>query len=65
VQERLYSYSSPEHVTGGALYGGYQLTAAMAVALRLEYLADVGGLYTGTTQYLKEGTFTLDLPATS
>jgi hypothetical protein len=60
VQERLYSYSSPDHVTGGALYGGYQLTPAMAVALRLEYLADVGGLYTGTTQYLKEGTFTLD-----
>jgi hypothetical protein len=60
VQDRLYSYSSPEHVTGGALYGGYQLTAAMAVALRLEYLADVGGLYTGATQYLKEGTFTVD-----
>jgi Putative beta-barrel porin-2, OmpL-like. bbp2 len=60
VQERLYSYSSPDHVSGGALYGGYQLTPALAVALRLEYLADVGGLYTGTTQYLKEGTFTLD-----
>jgi hypothetical protein len=60
VQERLYSYSSPDHVTGGAVYGGYQLTPAMAFALRLEYLADVGGLYTGTTQYLKEGTFTLD-----
>jgi hypothetical protein len=60
VQDRLYSYSSPEHATGGALYGGYQLTPAMAVALRLEYLADVGGLYTGATQYLKEGTFTVD-----
>jgi hypothetical protein len=60
VQDRLYSYSSPEHVTGGALYGGYQLTPAMALALRLEYLADIGGLYTGTTQYLKEGTFTVD-----
>jgi outer membrane murein-binding lipoprotein Lpp len=60
VQERLYSYSSPDHVTGGALYGGYQLTPAMAVALRFEYLADVGGLYTGTSQYLKEGTFTVD-----
>jgi hypothetical protein len=60
VQERLYSYSSPDHVTGGALYGGYQLTPAMALALRLEYLADVGGLYTGTTQYLREGTFTVD-----
>jgi len=60
VQERLYSYLSPDHITGGALYGGYQLTPAMAVALRLEYLADVGGLYTGNAQYLKEGTFTID-----
>lgn len=60
VEERLYSYSSSQHVNGGALYGGYQLTPKIAVAARLEYLADVGGLYTGTTQYLKEGTFTLD-----
>ncbi len=60
VQERLYSYSSPEHVAGGALYGSYQLTPKLAAALRLEYLADVGGLYSGVTQYLKEGTFTLD-----
>ncbi len=60
VQERLYAYSSPEHVTGGALYGGYQLTPRVAFAARLEYLADVGGLYTGVTQYLREGTLTLD-----
>jgi hypothetical protein len=60
VRERLYSYSPLQHVTGGALYGGYQLTPKIAVAARVEYLADVGGLYTGTTQYLKEGTFTLD-----
>jgi hypothetical protein len=60
VQQRLFSYSSPDHVAGGALYGGYQLTPALAVALRLEYLADAGGLYTGNTQYLKEGTFTVD-----
>jgi hypothetical protein len=60
VRERLYTYSPLQHVTGGALYGGYQLTPKIAVAARVEYLADVGGLYTGTTQYLKEGTFTLD-----
>jgi hypothetical protein len=60
VQERLYSHSSPDHLSGAALYAGYQLTNALAVALRLEYLADVGGLYTGSTQYLKEGTFTID-----
>ena len=60
VQQRLYSYSTPQHVTGGALYGGYQLTPRLAVAARAEYLADVGGLFSGTTQYLKEGTFTVD-----
>jgi hypothetical protein len=28
--------------------------------MRAEYLADIGGLFSGTTQYLKEGTLTLD-----
>jgi outer membrane murein-binding lipoprotein Lpp len=60
VKERLYPYSSLDHTSGGALYVGYQLTPALAAAMRLEYLADVGGLYTGTTQYLKEGTLTID-----
>ena len=60
VLERLYSYSRPDRVTGGALYGGYQVTPKLAVAARIEYLADVGGFYSGTTQYLKEGTLTLD-----
>ena len=60
MQERLYSYSMPQHVTGGALYGGYQLTPKVALAARVEYLADVGGLFSGTPQYLKEGTLTLD-----
>jgi hypothetical protein len=60
VEQRLYSYSAPEHVSGGALYGAYQLTPKVALAARAEYLADVGGLFSGTTQYLKEGTFTID-----
>jgi hypothetical protein len=60
VQERLYSYSSPQHVDGWAVYGGYQISPKIAVAARAEYLADIGGLFSGTTQYLKEGTFTLD-----
>jgi hypothetical protein len=60
VRERLYTYSPLQHVTGGALYAAYQLTPKIAVAARTEYLADVGGLYTGITQYLKEGTFTVD-----
>lgn len=60
VRERLYTHSPLQHVAGGALYGGYQLTPKIAVAARVEYLADIGGLYTGITQYLKEGTFTVD-----
>lgn len=60
VQQRLDSFSSPNRVTGGAVYGGYQLSSTWAIAARAEYLADVGGLYSGTTQYIKEGTFTVD-----
>jgi hypothetical protein len=60
VQQRLYAYSTPDHVTGGALYAGYRFTPPLAIAARAEYLADRGGLYSGVTQYLKEGTLTLD-----
>jgi outer membrane murein-binding lipoprotein Lpp len=60
VQQRLYTYSSPARVQGGALYVGYQLSSQIAVAARAEYLADIGGLYSGITQYLKEGTLTID-----
>ena len=60
VQQRLYSYSSPERVEGGAFYAAYQLSSAFAFAARVEYLADIGGLFSGTSQYLKEGTLTLD-----
>ena len=48
-----------EHADGGALYAGYQISPKVQVAARAEYLADVGGLYSGITQYLKEGTLTL------
>jgi hypothetical protein len=60
VQERLYSYSSPERVDGGALYAGYQVSRTFALAARVEYVADIGGLYSGVTQFLKEGTLTFD-----
>ena len=60
VQERLYSHSSPQRVEGGALYAGYQLSSQFAFAARAEYLADIGGLFSGATQYLKEGTLTFD-----
>ncbi len=60
VQQRLYSTSIPDRVEGGAVYAGYQFSPQIAAALRGEYLADVGGLFSGTTQYLKEGTLTFD-----
>jgi hypothetical protein len=60
VQQRLYSFSSPARVEGGALYAGYQFFPKLALAARAEYLADIGGLFSGVTQYLKEGTLTLD-----
>ena len=60
VQQRLYQYSRPQRVDGGALYAGYQVTPQFSVAARAEYLEDAGGLYTGLTQYLTEQTLTVD-----
>ncbi len=60
VQQRRYSYSAPDRVEGGALYLGYQFSTKIAMAARIEYLADIGGLFSGATQYLKEGTLTFD-----
>ena len=58
VTEQLYGSSPYQRVTGGALYTRYQLTPVFALSARGEYLADVAGLFSGTRQYLKEGTFT-------
>lgn len=60
VQQRLYSHSSPQRVQGGALYAGYSLSSKLSIAARAEYLADIGGLFSGATQYLKESTLTFD-----
>ena len=60
VQQRQYSYSRAQRVNGGAVYAGYQLSPRFAVAARAEYLADLGGLYTGVTQYLTEQTLSVD-----
>jgi hypothetical protein len=58
--ERLFTYSAPLHTNGGAGYIRYQLTPKVALATRAEYLSDRGGLFTGITQALKEGTFTTE-----
>ncbi|HMH14458.1 MAG TPA: outer membrane beta-barrel protein [Edaphobacter sp.] len=52
--------SAPKHVTGGAGYARYQWTPRMSLAGRGEYLSDRGGLFSGTTQALKEFTGTYE-----
>jgi hypothetical protein len=52
--------SAPSRVNGGAAYARYQLTPKMALGGRTEYLSDRGGLYSGTTQALKEFTGTYE-----
>jgi hypothetical protein len=60
VIERLYTDSAPAATWGGAGYARYQLSPRVAVAGRSEYLSDRGGLFSGTTQALKETTLTLE-----
>ena len=52
--------SAPAHVTGGAAYAQYQFTPRISVATRGEYLSDRGGLFSQTTQALKEATGTYE-----
>jgi hypothetical protein len=63
VVNRLLKTSSPDHTDGGAVYARYQFSPKFAIASRAEYLSDRGGLFSGTTQALKENTFTLDYRA--
>jgi hypothetical protein len=60
VINRVYDYSAPSHVSGGAAYARYQLTPKWALAARAEYLSDRGGLFSGVTQALKETTTTAE-----
>ena len=60
VINRQFAHSSPAHVIGGAGYLRYQLTGKAAGAARVEYLSDRGGLFSGTTQALKETTLTYE-----
>ncbi|HLV94121.1 MAG TPA: outer membrane beta-barrel protein [Candidatus Acidoferrales bacterium] len=58
VVERLFTASAPAHTDGGAAYVCYQLTPKFALANRAECMSDRGGLFSGTTQALKEVTLT-------
>jgi len=48
------------HVSAGAAYARYQNTPKFALAGRGEYFSDRAGLFSGTTQALKETTLTAD-----
>lgn len=52
--------SAPVHVDGGAAYAQYQFSLRTSVAARGEYLSDRGGLFSQTTQALKEATGTYE-----
>ncbi|HEV3056959.1 MAG TPA: outer membrane beta-barrel protein [Vicinamibacterales bacterium] len=52
--------AAPSKVSGGALYIRRQLTPTVAVAGRVEYLRDRDGLFSGTSQSLKEATLTYE-----
>ncbi|MBV9624272.1 MAG: porin, partial [Acidobacteria bacterium] len=60
VINRQFQRSSPAHLTGGAAYARYQLTPKSAAAARTEYVSDRGGLFSGTSQALKEATLTYE-----
>ncbi|MBS1796119.1 MAG: porin [Acidobacteria bacterium] len=58
VVNRVNRRDAPARVAGGAVYLRHQFTPKFAVAGRAEYLSDRGGLFSGTTQALKELTVT-------
>lgn len=50
--------SAPSHVDGGVGYGQYQLSPIASLAARAEYLSDRNGMFSGSSQALKELTAT-------
>lgn len=58
VVSRTLANSYPARVIIGAAYTKYQFTGKFNLAGRFEYLDDRGGLFSGTTQALKEFTAT-------
>lgn len=60
VVNRTYLTSQPGRVAAGAFYARYQLPRSYGLAARAEYLDDRGGLFSNTTQALKEFTATFE-----
>lgn len=60
VISRDVPHQRPSRVVLGSVMARYTLPHAWTVAARGEYFDDRGGLFSGKTQALKEGTFVLD-----
>jgi hypothetical protein len=60
VIQRDQTNSAPQRTDGGSGYLRYQFTPKLALGFRSEYMSDHGGLFSGKTQSLKEGTVTLE-----
>lgn len=56
VINRVNPGDAPQRVTGGAAYARYQFVPAFSLAGRFAVLKDKGGLFSGTTQTLKDTT---------
>jgi hypothetical protein len=51
--------SAPSRVSGGAAYASYGFIKQLSLSARTEYMSDRDGLFSGTSQALKEATGTL------
>ena len=60
VVNRNYAQQQPGHVALGSVMGRYTLPRNWSVGGRAEYLDDRNGLFSGSTQALKEATAVLD-----
>lgn len=60
VLNRTTSHQQPARVVLGSLMGKYALPHNTNIGARFEYFDDRGGLFSGTTQALKEGTVVAD-----
>ena len=60
VVNRTYAYSQPGRSVIGEIAGRYALSKSWNAGFRTEYFDDRGGLFSGRTQALKEGTVVLD-----
>jgi hypothetical protein len=58
IVSRQLGNSAPSRLIGGAGYVKYQVAAPFALAGRVEYVSDPGGILAGVGQTLKEATFT-------